>query len=58
MRRIEATMDLEGTRAGPYVRELAEMMALFDTAGYAADPSVLRDTFGVSALEEWADGDR
>ncbi len=44
----------------PYVRELADMMALFDTAGYAADPSILRDTFGVSALalEEWAGADR
>jgi uncharacterized protein YbjT (DUF2867 family) len=40
----------------PYVRELADMMALFDTAGYAADPSILLDTFGVSALtlQEWA----
>jgi hypothetical protein len=26
------------------------MMALFDTVGYAVDPSSLRDTFGVSAL--------
>jgi hypothetical protein len=26
------------------------MMALFVTLGYAADPSSLRDTFGVSAL--------
>jgi uncharacterized protein YbjT (DUF2867 family) len=44
----------------PYVRELADMMALFDAAGYAADPSILRDTFGVSAqtLEEWAGADR
>lgn len=44
----------------PYVRELAYMMALFDAVGYAADPSILRDTFGVSALtlQEWAGGDR
>jgi uncharacterized protein YbjT (DUF2867 family) len=43
-------------RASPYLRELANMMAFFDTVGFAADPSVLRDTFGVSALtiEEWA----
>jgi hypothetical protein len=36
------------------------MMALFDAQGYAADPSILRDTFGVSALalEEWAGADR
>jgi hypothetical protein len=35
------------------------MMALFDAAGYAADPSILRDTIVVSALslEEWAGGD-
>jgi uncharacterized protein YbjT (DUF2867 family) len=47
-------------RVSPYVRELADMMALFDIAGYAADPSILRDTFGVSALtlQEWAGGDR
>ena len=40
----------------PYVRELAHMMTLFDLVGYAADPSTLRDTFGVRALtiEEWA----
>jgi uncharacterized protein YbjT (DUF2867 family) len=46
-------------RVSPYVRELADMMALFDAAGYAADPSILRDTFVVSALslEEWAGGD-
>lgn len=43
-------------RASPYVRELANMMAFFDAAGFAADPSVLRDTFDVPALsiEEWA----
>jgi uncharacterized protein YbjT (DUF2867 family) len=47
-------------RVVPYVRELADMMALFDVAGYAADPSTLRDTFGVPALtiEEWAGGTR
>ncbi len=40
----------------PYARELANMMAFFDAVGFAADPSVLRDTFGVPALsiEEWA----
>jgi uncharacterized protein YbjT (DUF2867 family) len=54
-----AALRLPG-RVSPYVRELADMMALFDTAGYAADPSILRDTFGVSAqtLEEWAGADR
>src|SRR3712207_789761 len=43
-------------RLVPYVRELAHMMAFFDVVGYAADPSTLRDTFGVRALtiEEWA----
>jgi uncharacterized protein YbjT (DUF2867 family) len=54
-----AALHLSG-RVSPYVRELAAMMALFDTAGYAADPSSLRDTFGVSALtlQEWAGGGR
>src|SRR3954451_17024796 len=43
-------------RASPYVRELADMMAFFDAVGFAAEPSVLRDTFGVPALtiEQWA----
>ncbi len=43
-------------RASSYVRELANMMALFDAMGFATDPSVLRETFGVPALtiEEWA----
>jgi uncharacterized protein YbjT (DUF2867 family) len=43
-------------RVVPYVQELAHMMAFFDVVGYAADPSALRDTFGVHALtiEEWA----
>src|SRR5919199_2528798 len=47
-------MRLSG-RASPYIRELANMMAFFDTVGFAADPAVLRDTFGVPALtiEEW-----
>ena len=42
--------------ASSYVRELANMMALFDTVSFAADPSVLRKTFGITALtiEEWA----
>ena len=45
-----------GGLAVPYVRELANMMAFFDAVGFATDPSVLRDTFGVPALgiEEWA----
>lgn len=40
----------------PRVRELADMMSLFDAIGYAADPSILRETFGVTALtiERWA----
>jgi uncharacterized protein YbjT (DUF2867 family) len=40
----------------PYARELANMMAFFGAGGFAADPSALRDTFGVPALsiEEWA----
>ncbi len=43
-------------RTSPYVRELANMMAFFDAVGFAADPSILRDTFSVPALsiEEWA----
>ena len=43
-------------RVVPYVQELAHMMAFFDVVGYAADPSALRDMFGVRALtiEEWA----
>ena len=46
-------------RFSPYVRELAHMMAFFDATGFATDPSVLRDTFGVPALtvEEWAGED-
>ena len=45
-------------RASSYTRELANMMALFDAVGFATDPSVLRETFGVPALaiEEWARG--
>jgi uncharacterized protein YbjT (DUF2867 family) len=48
-------MRLSG-RASPYIRELANMMAFFDAVGFASDPSILRDTFGVPALtiEEWA----
>ena len=40
----------------PYARELANMMAFFDAVGFTADPSVLRDTFGIPALtiEQWA----
>ncbi len=54
-----AALRLSGLTSS-YVRELADMMAHFDTVGYAADPSILRDTFGVSALtlQEWAGGDR
>jgi uncharacterized protein YbjT (DUF2867 family) len=50
-----AALRLSG-RVSPYVRELADMMALLDAAGYAADPSGLRDTFGVLplTLQEWA----
>jgi uncharacterized protein YbjT (DUF2867 family) len=53
-----AALRLPG-RVSPYVRELADMMALFDAAGYAADPSILRDAFEVSALtlEGWTGGD-
>jgi uncharacterized protein YbjT (DUF2867 family) len=49
-----------GGLAVPYVREMANMMAFFDAVGFATDPSVLRDTFGVPALgiEEWAREDR
>jgi uncharacterized protein YbjT (DUF2867 family) len=40
------------------VRELANMFALFDAAGYAADPTPLRERFEVQAqtFEEWARG--
>ncbi|MDP9475118.1 MAG: SDR family oxidoreductase [Actinomycetota bacterium] len=43
-------------RFSPYVGEMANMMTFFDTVSFAADPSVLLDTFGVPALtiEEWA----
>lgn len=43
-------------RFSPYVGELANMMSFFDAVGFATDPSVLRETFGVPALtiEEWA----
>ena len=43
-------------RFSPYVRDTANMMSFFDAAGFATDPSVLRETFGVPALtiEEWA----
>lgn len=38
------------------MRELANMFALFDTVGYAADPAPLRERFEIRAqtLEEWA----
>jgi hypothetical protein len=50
-----AAMRVAG-RFSPYVREMANMMAFFDAVGFATDPSVLRETFGVPALtiEEWA----
>ena len=50
-----AVMGLAG-RFLPPVEELASMFALFEAAGYVADPAPLRDTFGVEALtiEEWA----
>ena len=52
-----ALMRLPGLLLGE-VQELANMFALFDAAGYAADPSPLRERFGVRArrLEEWASG--
>ena len=37
-------------RTSRYARELANMMAFFDAVGFAADPSVLRDAFSISAL--------
>ena len=47
-------------RFSPYVREMAQMMALFDAVGFATDPSALRDAFDVPALtiEEWARAER
>ena len=39
---------LAGRYAAP-VEELANMFALFDAAGYATDPTPLRDVFGVGA---------
>lgn len=47
-------------RFSPYVREMANMMAFFDAVGFATDPSVLRETFGVPALtiEEWSREER
>jgi hypothetical protein len=53
-------MAMRAGSALSYLRKLANMIALFDIVGYAADPSILQDTFGVSALtlEEWAGADR
>lgn len=50
-----AALRLPG-RLLPYVRDLANMFALFDAAGYATDSVALRETFGITAanLEEWA----
>ena len=50
-----SAMRLVGRFASP-VEEVANLFALFDAAGYAADPATLRETFGVEALslEEWA----
>src|SRR5919205_2125915 len=47
-------------RTSPYARELANMMAFFDAVGFAADPAVLRDAFGIPALsiEQWASNGR
>ncbi len=38
------------------VRELTNMFALFDAAGYAVDPTLLRERLEAQAqtLEEWA----
>jgi uncharacterized protein YbjT (DUF2867 family) len=49
------TMRLPGKLVG-HVEDLANMFALFDAVGYAADPTPLRDLFGVEAhtIEEWA----
>lgn len=51
-----AAMRLAGRISAP-VEELANMFALFDTAGYASDSPALRDTFGVDAIsiEVWAE---
>jgi uncharacterized protein YbjT (DUF2867 family) len=40
----------------PSVGDIVSLFAFFDRVGYAADPSPLRDLFGVEALtiEEWA----
>ncbi len=50
-------MPLTG-QAIPYVGELADMMALFDAAGFETRSRSLRDTFGVDALnvDEWSGG--
>lgn len=50
-----ATFSVPG-RFVPYAREMANMMALFDAVGFATDPCVLREVFGVPALTigEWA----
>jgi hypothetical protein len=47
-------------RTSPYARELANMMAFFDAVSFAADPSILRDTFGIPALSivQWASNGR
>jgi hypothetical protein len=52
-------MAMRAGSVSSYLRTLANMMALFNTVGYAADPTSVRDTFGVSALtrQEWAGGD-
>jgi uncharacterized protein YbjT (DUF2867 family) len=50
-----ATMRLAGRFSAP-VEELANLFALFDTAGYASGSPALRETFGIQAttIEEWA----
>jgi len=50
-----SAMRLAG-RFSPPVEELAKMFAVFKAAGYATDPALLREVFGVEELtiEEWA----
>jgi uncharacterized protein YbjT (DUF2867 family) len=50
-----SAMHLAGRFASP-VEEVANLFALFDAAGYAADPATLRETFGIQvlSLQEWA----
>lgn len=45
-------------RAVPWLLELADMMALFDTAGFSTASPALQDVFGIEGLtiERWAAG--